>query len=108
MVINFKAREISRGTCKLARTPILIKKYIYYSKKIKSIQINKWFKRNKIINPFSRKGVTECINCINPMIIWRRVRINGHQLCKLRYHLLSIFDSKLYWMYKENSNFLPS
>jgi hypothetical protein len=26
MVINFKAREISRGARKLARTPILIKK----------------------------------------------------------------------------------
>jgi hypothetical protein len=24
MVVNFKAREINRGTCKLARTPILI------------------------------------------------------------------------------------
>jgi hypothetical protein len=26
MVVNFKAREISRGTCKLVQTPTLIKK----------------------------------------------------------------------------------
>jgi len=28
MVVNFRARGISRGACKLARTPTLIKKII--------------------------------------------------------------------------------
>jgi hypothetical protein len=39
MVINFKARGISRGACKLARTPTLIKKNQFFQK-INLIELN--------------------------------------------------------------------
>jgi hypothetical protein len=32
MIVNFRARRISRGARKLARTPMLIKKTIYFIK----------------------------------------------------------------------------
>ena len=34
MIINFKIREISRGTCRLIQISILIKNIYFYSKKI--------------------------------------------------------------------------
>jgi len=44
MVVNFRAREISKDACKLARTPTLIKKNIYIKIKILKILLSAtWF-----------------------------------------------------------------
>jgi hypothetical protein len=37
MVVNFRTREISRGTCKLIRTPMLLKKNNAIPKKEKKL-----------------------------------------------------------------------
>ena len=52
MVVNFRARGISRGTCKLVRIPTLIKKYMFKMNIILYYDVAR--KKNKKSNSFNK------------------------------------------------------
>ena len=69
MVINFKAREISRGARKLARTPILIKKteklvvfvmnQSRYAQANPNTHINKIKQKNQLCSPWIERSIVQ-------------------------------------------------